>query len=94
MAPRKNNGATLQMVMTMYERVVETHIELTVLMKQVCEDLKKNTIAGEMMTKSLSMVPSSVHGINKSLRILRYVLIPILVTLGGALLALTLKMKG
>lgn len=92
---RKNNSkqdfieATL--LISMFKETIETNARLTGKMDKICVDLKENTRATSTLLNHLGGIPASVDKMKSTVNLIKYGLLPVLVSLVGLILFFALR---
>jgi hypothetical protein len=95
MARRKigmnNGGISGNILVKIFENTIETQTQVMNELGTTCKAVVDNTKATRELVEALKAVPLRLCNIEKSLRILRWSLIPIVLILATTLMSLALK---
>jgi hypothetical protein len=79
------------LLIKIFERTVEAHVETLAAMKATCKAVEANTEMGNELLRKLAPLPDRLASVEKTQRIIRWSLMPIIGTLVLIIIGLVLK---
>lgn len=75
----------------MFERTIETNVALTSKMDKICDNLTENTRAMSTLLNHLGSIPASVDKMKATVNLIKYGLLPVVVSLVGLVIFFALR---
>lgn len=79
----KGDAFEAAILVSMFEKVTQTQIRLTTKMDMLCTELRKNTEATNKLLNHLSGIPSCLDKIKGTIGLMKWGLIPVILSLTG-----------
>lgn len=89
--PKKEEVLEATLLISMFKETIETNAKLTGKMDKICVDLKENTKATNNLLNHLGSIPASVDKMRAAISLIKYGLLPVIVSLVGLIVFFAFK---